>query len=158
MKKYFVSHVDFTEIAAVSTDQITLDTAVEKLTEAGAINAKKKPDVNYLNTLSATVSLPFFSKLQKRLSRRRGGITAVHTLMKNLYTGKEYTAMFLYLVIQYGFLEWQVPEMLTYLPAVPDALKAYMTEFIADFEEFIAELAAQEKFAQEETADGDDSE
>ena len=62
--------------------------------------------------------------------------------------------MYLYIVIQYGFLEWQVPEMLTYLPAVPEALKSYMTEFITDFEEF---LASQEETIAEPAAN-DDSE
>ena len=34
--------------------------------------------------------------------------------------------------------------MLACLPAVPEALKVYMTEFLVDFEEFLTEMATEE--------------
>lgn len=153
MKKYYMAHVDFSEIATVSTDEITRENALARLTEVGAINAKGKPDVNYLNTLSGSISAPFFAKLQKRLSRRRGGIGGTYEILQRLYAGKEHTGMYLYIVIMYGFLEWQVPEILSLLPAVPEALKAFMTEFMVDFEECIAEMAEDEKQVESGTAD-----
>lgn len=55
--------------------------------------------------------------------------------MQKLYDRKEYTALFLYLAILYGFLEWQVPEKILLLPAVPDALKIFEGRFSGAFDE-----------------------
>ena len=160
MRKYYMSHVDFSEIDTLSNDEITRKNALAMMTEAGAINAKGKPDANVINNLSGSSSYQFFSKLSKRLSRRRGGIRAVYELLQKMQAAKEYTAMYLYIVIHYGFLECQVPRLVTCLPVIPEALKMFLTEFMADFEEFMSELDAQET-ADAETPDttaGDDSE
>jgi hypothetical protein len=150
MRKYYESHVDFSEIETVTCDKISHENAIEKLTEAGAFNEKGKPNVNFLNTLSGATSAPFFTKLERRLARRRGGIGGAYETFKNLLSRKEYTAMYLYLVILYGFLEWRVPELLSYLPAAPDVLKIFMGEFLADFEEFLEEMAADEDISDDE--------
>jgi len=158
MRKYYESHVDFTEIATVSNDEISKDNAIERLTEAGAINAKGKPDVSHLSTFSASISAPFFTKLEKRLSRRRGGIAEAYETLKQMQDGKEFTAMYLYIVIMYGFLEWRVQGILAQLPAVPDALKAFMGEFMSDFEEYMSEMAARQEETQPVESSTDDSE
>ena len=144
MRKYYMSHVDFSEIDAISNDETTREIALAKLSEVGALNSKGKPDANYLNTLSGSVSTPFFAKLQKRLSRRRGGVGGAYEILQRLYDNKEYTAMYLYIVIMYGFIEWQVPQVVSMLPVVPEALKAFMTEFMDDFTEFMNEITADE--------------
>ena len=157
MKKYYISHIDFSEIEAVSTDEFSNENAVKKLTESGAINSKGKPDAKYLNTLSNTLSPSFFSKLIRRLARRRGGIRTVYDTLLKLQNAKEYTAMYLYIVIYYGFVEWQVPELIACLPAAPDALKVFLGEFMDDFDEFLRETAGQEN-AEAAPSVGDDSE
>jgi len=143
MKKYYVAHVDFSEIETVTTDQISHDAALERLTAEGALNAKGKPDPNYLNALSGSFAAPFLTKLARRVSRRRGGLAGVYETFKKLHAAKEYTAMYLYMAILYGFIEWRVPDIVTALPASPDALKLYMSEFMADFGEVLNELAAE---------------
>ena len=158
MKKYYVSHVDFSEIDALSNDEVTRENALAMLTEAGAVNGKGKPDTSYLNTLSGSFAFQFFGKLAKRLSRRRGGIRLVYEMLQKLSAAKEYTAMYLYIVIHYGFLEWQVPRQITCLPAVPDALKIWLSEFMADFEEFLTEMDAQEAAEAESAASQNDTE
>ena len=152
MRKYYVSHVDLSEIEAISVDKTSLEISIEKLTEAGAINAKGKPDINIINNLSGSLSFPFFGKLSRRLSRRRGGIRTFYETVQKLQSAKEFNALYLYIVIHYGFIEWQVPALVTCMPAVPDVLKAYINEFMADFEEFINEQDAKEA----ESSDNDD--
>lgn len=137
MKKYFISMVDFSEIINLTTDEGIKTRAQERMNELGVFNEKGKPDAAFLKTFTASVSEPFFAKLERRLNRRRGGIGAVHSLMGEMLGKKEYQAMFLFLVIEYGFLEWQVPEIITLLPASSDALKAFMTQFMAGFDSFM---------------------
>ena len=82
--------------------------------------------------------------MKKRISRRPGGIAGVKNTMQKLYDRKEYTALFLYLAILYGFLEWQVPEKILLLPAVPDALKIFEGDFLSVFDERMAVEASGE--------------
>ena len=144
MRKYYMSHVDFSEIETISKDETTREIAMTRLTEGGALNAKGKPDAGYMRNLSETFAPPFFAKLQRRLSRRRGGIGGAYEIFSRLQSGKEYTAMYLYLVILYGFLEWQVPQMVAQLPVVPEALKAFLTAFMEDFSSFMANMETAE--------------
>ena len=50
----------------------------------------------------------------------------------------------MYLAILYGFLEWQVPEKILLLPAVPDALKIFEGDFLSVFDERMAVEASGE--------------
>ena len=152
MRKYYVAHVDFSEIDSITLDQISHDRAIEKLTGEGAIDEKKKPNVEYINLFSGSVSLPFFNKLERRMNRRRGGITGVRDTLQKLYKGKEYTAMYLLIAVYYGFMEWSVPDVLTCLPAAPAALSMFMGEFMEDFDEFIEDLESRS-----EDEDGDET-
>ena len=158
MRKYYISHVDFSEIDAISNDETTREIALTRLNDAGAIDSDGNPDINYLNTLSGSVSIPFFTKLERRLSRRRGGVESAYEILQRLYDNEEYTAMYLYTVIMYGFIEWQVPQVVSMLPAVPEALKAFMSEFIADFSEFINEIDEDEEEYIDETEPADEEE
>ena len=54
------------------------------------------------------------------------------------------SVLFLYLAILYGFLEWQVPEKILLLPAVPDALKIFEGDFLSVFDERLAAEASGE--------------
>ena len=157
MKKHLISHVDLSEIAAVTINPEKIQMSTARLTTLGAINSKKKADITYLNTLSGALTSPFYAKLKRRLSRGNE-VLEFYELMDKLYKSKEYTAMYLYLSIMYGFLEWQVPEPITHLPAVPDALTTYLGEFMADLEELIFEdKAASDTKSDGETGDGQDN-
>ena len=61
-----------------------------------------------------------------------------------------------YLAILYGFLEWQVPEKILLLPAVPDALKAFEGDFLSALDERLAAEAGENEApagSETETAD-----
>lgn len=90
---------------------------------------KGKPSVRSLSKTANSELGPFYLKLRKRL-RRRGGVRAVNATLHMLYDRKDYYGFFLYLAFLYGFLEWQLPEKLTLLPASPEALKCYCGEFL----------------------------
>ena len=95
-------------------------------------------------------------KLKKRISRRPSGIAGAKDTMQKLYDRREYTALFLYLAILYGFLEWQVPEKILLLPAVPDALKAFEGDFLSALDERLAAEAGENEApadSETETAD-----
>ena len=96
-----------------------------------------------------SVSSPFFDKLKKRLSRRSGGFQQVHDTFQKLNNRKEYLGFYLYLSILYGFLEWQVPERVAVLPAVPEAIKAFVGDFMSAFDHYMENNSSESEEAEE---------
>ncbi len=139
MKKYYLSHIDFSELVNVTADEEQLSSARERMTELKLLTEKGNPATGAISSMVSNLSKSFFLKLQRRLRYRKGGVTAVRDTLKKLYDRKDYYGFFLYISFLYGFLEWQVPVRVVLLPAVPEALKCYCTEFMAAFDKFIEE-------------------
>ena len=139
MRKYYLSHIDFSELINVTADEEQINAAREHMTELKLLTEKGNPATGAINVMVSGLSSSFFFKLQRRLRYRDGGISAVRDTLRKLYDRKEYYGFFLYLSFLYGFLEWQVPRKLVLLPAVPEALKCYCTEFMSAFDKFIEE-------------------
>lgn len=137
MKKYYLSHIDFSEIVNVTVDEEQLSRARERMKELKMLTDKGKPFVSSISVTAKTESIALFTKLQKRL-HRRGGIQSVKATLQKLYDRKDYYGCFLYLAFLYGFLEWQVPERITLLPAVPEALKCYCGELLTALDRFLS--------------------
>lgn len=137
MKKYYMSFIDFSEVANVTADYEQIEKAKQRMIDLGLLTEKGNPSPAHISAIASSISSPFFDKLQRRIARRNGGIIAVRDTLRMLNDRKEYTAVFLYLAFLYGFLEWQVPEQLTLLPAVPDVMKCFASEFIADFDRYL---------------------
>lgn len=137
MKKYYLSHIDFSEIINVTTDESQLSHARERMQELGMLTEKGKPSTSTIADMVRTNSRAFFIKLQKRLRRRNGGAAAVNDTLHMLCDRKDYYGFFMYIAFLYGFVEWQVPERVTLLPAAPDVLKCYCAEFVAAFDVFL---------------------
>ena len=108
MKKYYMSFVDFSEIINVTADEEQLTKACDRMAELELLTEKGNPSPAQIGSVAQAEAGPFFDKLKKRISRRPGGIAGAKDTMQKLYDRKEYTALFLYLAILYGFLEWQV--------------------------------------------------
>ena len=147
-----MSFLDFSEIINVTADEEQLTNACDRMAELELLTEKGNPSPAQIGIVAQAEAGPFYDKLKKRISRRPGGIAGVKNTMQKLYDRKEYTALFLYLAILYGFLEWQVPEKILLLPAVPDALKIFEGDFLAAFDERLAaEAAGESTDAQTET-------
>lgn len=139
MKKYYLSHIDFSELINVTADAEQLEIAKTRMIELGLLTEKGNPATAAIGSMVDSLSKSFFIKLQRRLRYRNGGIESVKDTMKKLYDRKDYYGFFLYIAFLYGFLEWQVPGRVVLLPAVPEALKCYCTDLITAFDKFTEE-------------------
>ncbi len=137
MKKYYLSHIDFSELINVTADPEQIKTARARMQELGMLTEKGNPSVSSITVTAGSGSRSFFIKLRKRL-RRRGGIGAVKATLQMLYSRKDYYGFFMYIAFLYGFLEWQVPERVMLLPAVPEALKCYCSELVSALDKFLS--------------------
>ena len=133
-----MAFVDFSEIVNVTADEAQLEKARARMIELGLLTERGNPSPSQINSMTASVSAPFFDKLKRRIGRRPGGISIIKDTVKKLFDKKEYTALFLYLCFLYGFMEWQVPERVLLLPAAPDALKLFASGFLTAFETYLA--------------------
>lgn len=139
MKKYYLSHIDFSELINVTADEKQLNAARGQMAELNLLTEKGNPATGAISSMVTSLSKSFFIKLQRRLRRRNGGIGAIRDTLKKLYDRKDYYGFFLYVSFLYGFLEWQVPSRLVLLPAVPEALRCYCSELMEAFDKFIEE-------------------
>lgn len=149
MKKYYLSHIDFSELINVTADPEQIKEARARMQELGMLTEKGNPSVSSLTVTANNGSRSFFIKLRKRL-RRRGGIRGVRATLQMLYSRKDYYGFFLYIAFLYGFLEWQVPERVMLLPAVPEALKCYCGELLAALDKFLSTSKDSEDIEEDE--------
>ena len=153
MKKYYLSHIDFSEIINVTADEKQIENAKARMTELGLLTEKGNPSTVAIGNMTVKVSKSFFNKLDKKMRRRPGGVGATKDILQKLCYRKDYYGFFLYVAFLYGFLEWQVPESVTLLPAVPDALKCYCIEFVSAFAKYLEGVTDKE--SEKANEDGD---
>ena len=67
-----------------------------------------------------------------------------------LHNRKDYYGFFMYIAFLYGFLEWQVPERVMLLPAVPEALKCYCGELLLALDKFLSSSKDSEDIEEDE--------
>lgn len=153
MRKYYISHIDFSEIVNVTTDPAQLETARRRMKELGLLTEKGNPSPATIGAAVNRLAPPFLSKLSKRISRRPGGINGVYETLQDLYERREYVGYFLYVVFFYGFIEWLVPEQIALMPASPETLKAFCTAFTERFTAYRAERESEDGAAHDRKAD-----
>ena len=153
MRKYYISHIDFSEIVNVTTDPAQLETARRRMKELGLLTEKGNHSPATIGAAVNRLAPPFLSKLSKRISRRPGGINGVYETLQDLYERREYVGYFLYVVFFYGFIEWLVPEQIALMPASPETLKAFCTAFTERFTAYRAERESEDGAAHDRKAD-----
>ena len=151
MKKYYLSHIDFSELVNVTADEEQLGIARERMIELGLLTEKGNPATAKIGSMVGSLSKSFFVKLQRRLRYHKGGIIAVRDTLKKIYDRKDYYGFFFYVSILYGFIEWQVPNEVTLMPATSETLRCYCTELMIALNNFIDEKS--ENIEQEFTTD-----
>ncbi len=146
MRKYYISFVDISEVAMVTADPVRLQEANTRLVALGVLTPKGNPSPSHISSLVKETVPLLVDKMQRRGFIRYGGLPEVRQTMRKLLDNQEYTALFFYLTILYGYLQWQVPERISLLPAAPDALKVFANDLVKILEETLRdkELAAEE--------------
>ena len=149
MRKYYLSHIDFSEIVNITTDVSQLRRARARMQRLGLLMANGKPAISYIGHYAERSFTSFFVKLSKRL-RNRGGIESVAATLQMLCDRHDYYGFYLYLVILYGFVEWQVPERVVLIPALSPALKTFCESFLKALNKFISSGRVDDELEDEE--------
>lgn len=139
-----MSMIDFSEVVNVTTDPEQLEKAQERMKELGLATDKGNPSPKQISELVSTTTPAFFDKLKVRLARRRRGIQGAYDTFQKMYMRDDYYGMFFYAAFLYGFLGWQVPEGISLIPSMDDALKTYMDDFMKTFSNYLEEAGAED--------------
>ena len=151
MRKYYVSYVDFAEFRNVTADASQLEAAEKALHDAGYLTDSGKADTHAISEFVGNIAPHFCQKLTRRLHYRPGGAGAVKDTLEKLMAQKEYTAVYLYLTLMYGYIQWKVPEPMILCSGNPQTLKALCTSFLACVQENIPE--GEEEGSDDESPD-----
>lgn len=136
MIRYFESHVDFSEVEYITTNEEQISRANDAMTELGLLKGKKLDNALITQTIKPE---QFFTKLRNRVQHRRGGFSEIANNMRFLYDRKDYYGLYLYLVFLFGLIQWRTPRQFAVLSANPEYLKQYLTELMGILEKYAAE-------------------
>ena len=137
MKNYYMSIIDLSEIRNITANKETLDAAEAELYDRGILTDKGNVSPANIRRITESNCPQFFEKLKRRLSRRENAFEDIFNTFKMLNNSGEYTSVYLYLAFLYGFIQWRVPLEINLISSNYETLKAFCSELVKKFEEFI---------------------
>ena len=129
--------IDLSEIRNITTNKETLDAAEAELYDRGILTDKGNVSPANIRRITESNCPQFFEKLKRRLSRRENAFEDIFNTFKMLNDSGEYTSVYLYLAFLYGFIQWRVPLEINLISSNYETLKAFCSEFVKKFDEFI---------------------
>lgn len=137
MKNYYMSIIDLSEIRNITANKETLDAAEAELYDRGILTDKGNVSFANIRRITESNCPQFFEKLKRRLSRRENAFEDIFNTFKMFNESGEYTSVYLYLAFLYGFIQWRVPLEINLISSNYETLKAFCSELVKKFEEFI---------------------
>ena len=137
MKNYYMSIIDLSEIRNITANKETLDAAEAELYDRGILTDKGNVSPANIRRITESNCPQFFEKLKRRLSRRENAFEDIFNTFKMLNDSGEYTSVYLYLAFLYGFIQWRVPLEINLISSNYETLKAFCSELVKKFDEFI---------------------
>lgn len=141
MKRYFESHIDFSEIESITTNEEQITATNDELAELGLLNGKK---INPEPINEAIQPEMFFNRIDRRMKNRPGKFQDIVSTLHMLYDRRDYYAVYLYVVFLFGFVQWRTPRPFAVLAANPDYLKQYLPELLRLLDEYMLSRQAEE--------------
>ena len=137
MKNYYMSIIDLSEIRNITANKETLDAAEAELYDRGILTDNGNVSPANIRRITESNCPQFFEKLKRRLSRRENAFEDIFNTFKMLNNSGEYTSVYLYLAFLYGFIQWRVPLEINLISSNYETLKAFCSELVKKFDEFI---------------------
>ena len=137
MKNYYMSIIDLSEIRNITANKETLDAAEAELYDRGILTDKGNVSPANIRRITESNCPQFFEKLKRRLSRRENAFEDIFNTFKMFNESGEYTSVYLYLAFLYGFIQWRVPLEINLISSNYKTLKAFCSELVKKFDEFI---------------------
>ena len=131
-----LSLINLSEIRFLTGDIGERENADAMMQERGLLTDKGNPSVSGMAELNVYHTPKLLSRLSLKLKFRENGFEHMRNTYLKMYSEKDYTGMFLFTVLMYGFIGRRVPLDLNLISSRRELLKIFFGEFVRTLEEF----------------------
>lgn len=131
MRTYFEAHIDYSEVKFVTTNKDLLAYADGLMKQINLSNGKK---LNLKPVNKAIRPSNFFKRLDHKLKNPSNNLTEVQSTLHFLFDKRDYYGAFFYILFLFGLNQMYAPLAFSLLPANPDYLKQYLSDFITQLD------------------------
>lgn len=150
MRIYFEAHIDYSEVKFVTTNKDLLAYADGLMKQINLSNGKK---LNLKPVNKAIRPAYFFKRLDHKLRNPTNNLTEVQNTLHFLFDKKDYYGAFFYILFLFGLNQMYTPLAFSLLPANPDYLKQYLSDFIAQLDAYQTAKVEKAAAKAEQTAE-----
>ena len=143
MNNYNLSFVNLSEIRFLTGDTKEPENADAVMQEHGLLTDKGNPSVSGIAEQNEHYTLLLLKRISAKLQFRENSFECMRNTYLKMYSEKDYTGMFLFTVLMYGFIGWRTPLNLNLMSSRREMLKIFFGEFVRTLEDFKPERSAE---------------
>ena len=143
MNNYNLSFVNLSEIRFLTGDIGEQENADAMMQERGLLTDKGNPSVSGIAEQNEHYTPLLLNRLSRKLQFRENSFECIRNTYLKMYSEKDYTGMFLFTVLLYGFIGWRTPLNLNLMSSRKEMLKIFFGEFVRTLEDFKPKRSAK---------------
>ena len=143
MNNYNLSFINLSEIRFLTGDTKEPENADAVMQEHGLLTDKGNPSASGIAELNDYLTPLLLNRLSAKLKFRENGFECIRNTYLKMYSEKDYTGMFLFTVLMYGFIGWRTPLNLNLMSSRKEMLKIFFGEFVRTLEDFKPKRSAR---------------
>ena len=136
MNNYNLSLINLSEIRFLTGDIGEQENADAMLQERGLLTDKGNPSVSGIAEQNEHYTPLLLNRLSGKLQFRENSFECIRNTYLKMYSEKDYTGMFLFTVLLYGFIGWRTSLNLNLMSSRKEMLKIFFGEFVRTLEDF----------------------
>ena len=143
MNNYNLSFINLSEIRFLTGDIGEQENADAMLQERGLLTDKGNPSVSGIAEQNEHYTPLLLNRLWAKLQFRENSFECIRNTYLKMYSEKDYTGMFLFTVLLYGFIGWRTSLNLNLMSSRKEMLKIFFGEFVRTLEDFKPKRSAK---------------
>lgn len=143
MNNYNLSLINLSEIRFLTGDIGEQENADAMLQERGLLTDKGNPSVSGIAEQNEHDTPLLLNRLSGKLQFRENSFECIRNTYLKMYSEKDYTGMFLFTVLLYGFIGWRTSLNLNLMSSRKEMLKIFFGEFVRTLEDFKPKRSAK---------------
>ena len=143
MNNYNLSLINLSEIRFLTGDIGEQENADAMLQERGLLTDKGNPSVSGIAEQNEHDTPLLLNRISAKLQFRENSFECIRNTYLKMYSEKDYTGMFLFTVLLYGFIGWRTSLNLNLMSSRKEMLKIFFGEFVRTLEDFKPKRSAK---------------
>ena len=143
MNNYNLSLINLSEIRFLTGDIGEQENADSMMQERGLLTDKGNPSVSGIAEQNEHDTPLLLNRIWAKLQFRENSFECIRNTYLKMYSEKDYTGMFLFTVLLYGFIGWRTSLNLNLMSSRKEMLKIFFGEFVRTLEDFKPKRSAK---------------